>query len=113
MNVLTIAELLVMTLSGTFGALFFKRASASMENKNLFAMLGNVNLYIGGCFYLLGAVLNVLLLRRLDYSVVYPMTSLTYIWTLLVSRLLLGEKITAGKVIALVLILSGVITINL
>ena len=113
MNVLTIAELFVMTLSGTFGALFFKRASTSLENKSLFAMLGNANLYIGGCFYLLGAALNVLLLRRLDYSLVYPMTSLTYIWTMLVSRLLFGEKITLGKVAALTLILAGIVTINL
>jgi drug/metabolite transporter (DMT)-like permease len=63
--------------------------------------------------YLLGALLNIVLLRHLPYSIVYPMTSLTYIWTMVVSYFLLKEKINRNKIIAVALIVTGVIVLNL
>ncbi len=113
MNILIVLGLLIMTLAGTFGAMFFKRASALLETGSILSMIKNYNLYIGGVFYLLGAILNILLLRKLDYSVVYPMTSLTYVWTLLVSFFFFQEKINNKKIMAIILIVAGAIIINL
>ena len=113
MSVISIIGLLIMTLAGTFGALFFKRAAAAMDMKAPLVTLKNPNLYIGAGFYLLGAILNILLLRVLDYSIVYPMTSLTYVWTMIVSYFVLKEKINRNKVIALIMIVAGAVIINL
>ncbi len=113
MNILVVLGLLIMTIAGTFGAMFFKRASASLAAGSLLSLIKNYNLYIGGAFYLLGAVLNILLLRKLDYSIVYPMTSLTYVWTLLVSFFFFHEKINKQKVLAIILIVAGAVIINL
>ena len=113
MNVLSIFGLLIMTLAGTFGAIFFKRASTSIENGSPFILLKNKNLYIGGGFYLIGAILNILLLRKIDYTIVYPMTSLTYVWTMFVSYFFFKEKINKYKIMAMILIVSGAIIINL
>ena len=112
-TVLLVLLIMVMTLSGTFGAIFFKKASAAIDREHIFRMLVNPNLYLGGFFYVLGAVLNILLLRYMDYSVLYPMTSLTYIWTMIVSYLIFKEKINPYKIGALCCIVLGIVVSNL
>lgn len=113
MNLIEIVGIIIMTLAGTFGAMFFKRASVSFGLKSIPVILKDVNLYIGCGFYLLGAVLNILLLRTIDYTIVYPMTSLTYVWTMFISYYFFNERINIYKVIAIILIIGGAITINL
>lgn len=100
--------LLVMTLAGSVAALFLKRASGA---GGLLSMLLSPNLYLGAFLYLFSAVLNILLLRKMDYSVVLPLTSLTYIWTMVLSARLLGERITRRKVAGVCAILLGAILI--
>lgn len=97
---------LLMTLCGSLGALFFKRGAADMTG--LRAMLTSPRLWAGGCFYLAGAGLNILLLRVLPYSVVYPLTSLTYVWSLVLSALILRERVSAGKLLGVGAVCLGV-----
>lgn len=110
---LLILPIFIMTVSGTFGALFFKKAMAKLDGRGFAALLTEPRLYLGGMFYLLGALLNIFLLRRMSYSILYPMTSLTYIWTMIVSYFDLGEQINRDKMIAVALIVAGVIVLNL
>ena len=102
--------LLVMTLLGSVASLFLKKASGT---DSLFALIKNPYLYIGGTLYLTSAILNIWILRVLDYSVVLPLTSLTYIWTMVLSYLILKEKITKKKIIGVILILLGAICVSL
>lgn len=102
--------LLIMTLIGSFASLFLKRASGSIGIK---AMFTNPNLFIGGFLYLASAVLNIWILRYLDYSVVLPLTSLTYIWTMVLSYVMLKEKITKKKIIGVALIIIGAICVSM
>ena len=103
-------ELLVMTLLGSVASLFLKRASGEA---GIIAMLKNINLYVGGFLYLLSAVINIWVLKWLDYSVVLPLTSLTYIWTMILAYLILKEKITRGKFIGNLIIIAGIIVYTL
>ena len=96
--------LLVMTVLGSAASLFLKRASGS---KGIFEMMKNVNLYIGAGLYLLSAVLNIIVLRHLEYSIVLPLTSITYIWTMIISYLVLREKLTWRKLGGVMLIIAG------
>lgn len=107
---LYICLILIMTLMGSIASLFLKMASFSQGIK---AMLFNVNLYIGGFLYLASAILNIWLLRTLDYSVVLPLTSLTYIWTMFLSYLILREKITGKKIAGVILILIGSVLVSM
>lgn len=102
--------LLIMTFMGSIASLFLKKASGA---NGLLEMLKNVNLYIGGGLYLTSAVLNIWVLRYLDYSVVLPLTSFTYIWTMVVSYLVLKEKITIKKIGGVILILLGAICVSI
>jgi len=96
----------VMTLLGAFAALFLKKASGS---NNIKTLLITRNFYISGGLYFLSACMNIYILRFLPYSVVFPMTSITYIWIMVVSYFALREKISANKIVGVVLIIIGVI----
>lgn len=104
------AVLPLMTLLGAVASLFLKKAS---QFDGLTTLLTNPNLYAGGFLYLSAAVLNIWILRYLDYSVVLPLTSLTYIWTMILSHLVFREKITREKIIGTGLILAGAVCVSL
>lgn len=100
--------ILCMTFMGSVASLFLKRASAS---KNLIKLLLNINLYIGGFIYVAAAVLNIIVLRKLNYSVVLPLTAVTYIWTMVLSYYILKEKIGSKKIIGVALIIIGAVCV--
>lgn len=102
--------LLIMTVMGSVASLFLKKASGG---DGIVSLLKNVNLYIGGFLYVGSAVLNIILLRYLDYSVVLPLTSLTYIWTMIISHLVLKEKISVKKITGVALILVGAVLVSI
>ncbi len=99
----------MMTLIGAVASLYLKKSSDSLGFLNFFK---NINLYIGGLLYLMSAVLNIYILRYLDYSIVLPLTSITYIWTMLLSHFVLNEKINNKKIIGVFLIVLGAIVVS-
>lgn len=105
-----IAVLVVMTFLGATASLFLKKASGS---EGILALMQNVNFYLGGVLYLLAAVLNIYILKFLEYSVVLPLTSLTYIWTMALSYFVLKEKITGRKMLGVALILAGAVVVSM
>ena len=103
------ACLLVMTLMGSVASLFLKKASGS---DGIRSMLFNINLYVGGGMYFISALINIWVLRYMDYSVVLPLTSLTYMWTMILSYLILREKINKRKIIGVVFVLIGAVLVS-
>lgn len=106
--------LLVLAASfiGSFGAVFLK-AGAGRLHRELATLLLNWRLAAGVIMYLASFVLYYLGVREGELSVLYPMVSLGYIWTLLWSRLFFGEPISRLKVAGLALIIGGIIVLNL
>jgi uncharacterized membrane protein len=96
---------LVFTLAGAFGGLCFKKAATASDSiiKTIFSPY----LYIGGVLYVIGAVLNIMVLKELKYTVVLPLTSITYVWTIIISYFILNEKITVKKIFGICMILIG------
>ena len=101
--------LIIMTMLGSVASLYLKKASGT---NCIFEMIKNKYLYIGGFLYFSSAVLNIWILRYLDYSVVLPLTSFTYIWTIGLSNMMLKDSITKKKVIGVVMILIGAICVS-
>jgi len=62
--------------------------------------------------YVIGTVIWLLLLSKVDVSYAYPMLSLGYIFLLIFASLFLGEQITMIRVIGVSLIVIGVILIT-
>ena len=91
---------------GSLGAVGFKAGAKRLE-LNLLSVLKNWQLAAGVAGYLLSAVFFVLGLRRGELSVLFPMVSTGYIWTMLWSKLFFKEPLTRGKFLGLALILAG------
>lgn len=102
--------ILIMTLAGAFASLFLKKASSKGSIIN---MLKDKNIYIGGIIYVTAALLNIYVLKYLEYSTVLPLTAITYIWTMIISYKILKENITNKKKIGVILIILGAIIISI
>lgn len=100
--------LLVFTASlvGSFGAVFLKKGAARLDGSILSFV--NSELIFGVALFLGSSVFYALGIRGGQLSVLYPMVSLGYLWTLLWSKLFFQEPLTASKFLGLGLILLGV-----
>jgi drug/metabolite transporter (DMT)-like permease len=103
-SVAIIIIVLFCTISGAFGGYYFKKASTG---GSLFCIVTSKKLFLELFLYILGSVLNIMVLKYLDYSVLLQLTSITYIWTLFISRMFLGEQITKYKIASILIILIG------
>lgn len=100
--------MIFMSFVAAVASLFFKKASGS---SGLVSLITNKNLYIGGFLYVLAALLNVYILRFLDYSVVMPMGAITYIWTMVLSFFILSENISKKKILGVFCIILGAVCV--
>jgi drug/metabolite transporter (DMT)-like permease len=102
---------------GAIGALFFKKSSSKikleLKIKSIIDMLKNKNLIIGLFFYILGAALLTFLLKTENLSLIYPLTSMTYIFIVFLSVKFLNEKMNKYKWLAVFLIIVGNIFITI
>ncbi|WP_075037238.1 EamA family transporter [Halobacillus dabanensis] len=94
----------IFTLCGAIGGYFFKQATNDGFQVNKYFIK---HLTIGAFFYGIGAILNIVTLMFLPYTIVFPLTSITYVWTLLISYYFLNEIITVKKVIGVTFIIAG------
>lgn len=109
-NALLYSVLVLMTIIGAFASFFLKKAS--FEPK-LLGIARSPWLYLGAVMYISTAVINIWLLYYLPFSTVLPLTSITYIWTMLISYFLLKEKISIKKIWGICLIIIGIFLIAL
>ena len=92
---------------GAFASYCFKNATTGLENFSVFGLLREKFFWIGGFLYLVAAINNIFLLGYLEYSIVLPMSSITYIWTMIIANKLLGEKVTQKKIVGVAAIVCG------
>ncbi len=111
-DILTVsAILLISTFISSIASFSLKKASPEVGSKA--KILISPFFYIGGLLYVIGALGNIVLLQLLPYAIVLPLGSLTYVWTMLLSTKILGEKITSRKVLGMCVIIAGVILVAL
>ena len=91
---------------GSFGAVFLKMGAAKLHGG--FWKIFNLQLAAGVSLFMGSSAFFVAGIRHGQLSVLYPMVSLGYVWTLLWARLLFKEAFTSQKFVGLGLILLGV-----
>ncbi len=99
------------SIVGSFGAVFLKLGAARI-NKNLLSFL-NSRLALGVALFLGSSVFYTLGIKGGQLSILYPMVSLGYLWTLLWARLFFKEAFTVQKFVGLGLILLGVLLVGM
>lgn len=97
-----IISLILMTITGAIGALLLKYVSKQTTKIRQLLILG-----LGGVFYMLSAIINIITLKYYAYSIVYPATAISFIWTIILGRIFLKEQITNYKIIGCILIIIG------
>jgi drug/metabolite transporter (DMT)-like permease len=75
--------------------------------------LVNPRLALGVGLFLLSTVFYLMGIRHGELSVLYPMVSLGYVWTLVWSRLFFKEPLTGQKFAGLGLVLVGIMLLGL
>lgn len=96
---------------GSFGAVFLKIGAEHMK-PSLARLLSNYWLATGIVLYLLSSVFYMMGVAQGQLTVLYPMVSLGYIWTILWARLFFQESFTRAKIAGLMMIIVGVGLIN-
>jgi drug/metabolite transporter (DMT)-like permease len=99
------------SLIGSFGMVFLKKAAAHL-NKGFWYIL-NPSLFIGIALFLASSYFFVMGIRHGQLSVLYPMVSLGYVFTLFWSRIFFQEQFTRQKFVGLGLVLVGVAFVGL
>ena len=100
------------TFIGAFGSLFLKKGASSMHIQHLLRQFLNKNLMIGVGLFCLSSVFYVGAMKYGELSLLYPITSLSYIWISLLSVKFLGERMNRYKWLGILLIIIGVALIN-
>jgi len=100
------------TVLGAFASYNFKGASGLFTGINMqsvSALAHDKRFILGVVLYLVAAANNIFILRYMDYSIILPMASLTYIWTMIIAYRLLGEVITKRKIFGVAAIIAGAV----
>ena len=108
----SIVLVLISSFIGSFGAVFLKLGAEYMR-PGIKGLLSNYRLALGIGLYLLSSVFFVMGVTQGELTILYPMVSLGYIWTLVWAYLFFKEPFTQSKIFGLVLIIGGVACINL
>jgi multidrug transporter EmrE-like cation transporter len=98
------------SLVGSFGAVFLKSGAGKLHGGWRYLVF-NPALAAGVAFFLASSYFFVLGVRQGELSVLYPMVSLGYIWTLFWSRLFFKEPLTRNKFFGLFFILLGIVLV--
>ena len=76
------------------------------------AVIGAPLVWLGLSMYLLGALVWLLVLARIDVSLAYPFVGLGFIFIMLLGFFLLGEAISPVRIIGTLLVVAGVVLIS-
>jgi len=107
----TIFLVLIVSVFGALGALFFKKGSAKLS-LSFHKLIRNDMLFIGLLMYGISTPLYLIALKGGELSVLYPVVATTYIWSCLLSKYFLNEKMNKFKWVGVFLIVIGVIFIG-
>jgi multidrug transporter EmrE-like cation transporter len=115
--IIVIGIMVLLTIIGAFGSILLKKGAAkfhlNFSLKGLIDFLTNWDIIFGGILYFLSMVGFIYLLKQQELSVLYPLTSISYIFVTIFSVWLLKEKINSYKIIGIALIIFGVWMVTL
>jgi uncharacterized membrane protein len=100
------------TFIGAFGSLYLKLGARRLHRANLHTQFINRDLMIGIFLYILSAIFYVGAMKYGELSILYPVTSISYIWISFLSISYLEEHMNAYKWTGIALIILGVVLIT-
>ena len=108
----SIILVVIASVIGSFGAVFLKLGAMNLQF-TVIGMARNWRLAVGIALYLLSSAFFMAGIRNGELTILYPMVSVGYIWTLIWSRIVFKEPVTNYKVMGLAMIIVGIAVLNL
>jgi uncharacterized membrane protein len=108
MDIKIIGLTLVSAVLGSIGQINFKIGADNLQLTNVLSIIKNYNLIIGILFYLISTIIYIYVLKFSQLTMVYPIIATSYIWTALLSNIILNESISLVNIIGYFLILFGI-----
>jgi drug/metabolite transporter (DMT)-like permease len=97
---------IICAIFGAAGQILFKMASDNLKfNLTIFL---NIHLLVGLLLYAVATILFVYLLQFGDVSKLYPLIATSYIWVLLLAKIVLNENINCYQIVGVTCIIIGV-----
>ena len=103
--------IIICTIFTAIGQFFIKKGTETLTF-NLVNIITNYSLIFGLFLYGLSGVILVFALKQGKLHVIYPMISLSYIWTTLISVFLLNEQVSGIQITGIGSVLLGVFFIT-
>lgn len=97
---------------GSFGTVFLKAGADKLE-RTVRGVLTNWRLAVGIMIFLTSFGMYTVAVKSGELTILYPMVSLGYLWTLIWSRIIFKEPLTRNKFLGVGMILIGVVVLNL
>lgn len=115
-NYLILAISILLAVAGQLlmkkGMMVFGTFPASQLLYKIIPMFLNPYVFVGLAFFGLSAVFWLVVLSRLELSLVYPMVSVAYILVAIASWLLFKENVTLVRWLGILVIVAGVFLIS-
>lgn len=102
-----IGTALLVSLTSSVEAAIWKKSSAGIR-KNIGSFVKNRYIYIAGLLVVFNSVLFIMALRGGELSVIYPITSLKYVFIAFLSVRFFNERIELNKWMGIIFIIIGV-----
>jgi len=120
-NTSAIPLILVTTFLAVGGQLSLKQGMTSVGNipgmkallKSLARVGTNTWVLTGLALYIFSTLLWMMILTKTPLSFCYPFISLSYVFVIVASRIFFRERIDHFKILAIVLIVSGVVLLSM
>lgn len=103
-----VALIIIATWIGAYGALYLKKGARELKG-SLIQKITNKKIWSGLMLYGLASVFSLMALKYENVSIIYPLTSMSYIWVALLSKKYLNEDLNKYKIIGIALIILGVV----
>ena len=103
--------MIICTIFTAIGQFFIKTGVETLT-LNLFSIITNYSLIFGLFLYGFSGIILVFALKQGELNVIYPMISLSYIWTTLISIFLLNEYVSGVQITGISAVLLGVFFIT-
>lgn len=97
---------------GSIGAVFLK-SGAERLHLEARSLVTNWRLAVGIVTFVLSSLLYLKGIKKGELTILYPMVSLGYVWTLFWSRLFFREPLTRNKFVGLGFIIFGIVLLAL
>jgi len=114
--ILIIPIMIVSTIIGSLGAIYLKKGSDGFSLKfdfdHILSLITNSNLIVGGILYFVASLAFIYMLRDTQLSLLYPLTSMSYIFVSIFSVWLLKENMNIYKYLGIASIVIGVVLVT-